>query len=99
MNTNREIKFRAQKTNSTEWVEGLLHFSYGTGEYFITQSDGWQPSYHNPDAGEETLFIPINSETICQYIGLKDKNDKNIWENDIIKIARTINEIKVFVVT
>lgn len=66
----REILFKAKRIDNGEWVEGLLQKMWR--EWHII----------NPD--KENTAYPIDSETICQYTGLTDKNGKRIWENDIV---------------
>ena len=66
----RDILFKAKRTDNSEWIEGLLTVMWG--QYHII----------NPD--DENTAYPIDTETICQYIGLTDKNGHKIWENDII---------------
>ena len=60
--------FRAKRKDNGEWTEGFL----------LKRWDGlWIFSIDEKFAD---LIIP---STLCQCTGLKDKNDKLIWENDI----------------
>lgn len=69
---NDRYLFKAKRLDSGEWVTGNLVFSV----------------YHKNDVcvgqyGNEVGIHEVDSSTICQCTGQRDKNGKLIWENDI----------------
>lgn len=93
----REILFRG-KTLNCGWTYGLL-FINSCGDSFITHNNNWQPTYSDPDSGNETEYDTIKIDTLGQYTGLKDKNATKIFEGDIIKWIDSDSNVRINKVT
>ena len=78
---NNRYLYRAKRMDSGEWVEGnLITDEHNTNICFI----GYLFAMDESGNVHDTDIAKVDKSTICQCTGLKDKNGKMIWENDIV---------------
>lgn len=76
----REVKFRAWDIENKKWIDlsddSDLHLIYEGGVWVITSAF---------DDDGDTPIMFDDSFALDQYIGVKDRNKKDIYEMDIVK--------------
>ena len=72
--------FKAKRLDNGEWVQGYLVYDKRDNLYRIIMDI----QYSTGTCITTDNAPRVDSSTICQCTGLKDKNGKLIWENDIV---------------
>ena len=79
--------FKAKRLDNGEWEIGNLitnvFFRLGQSIPYILCSDKAEYDCFE-DFTEENGIFEVRPDTICQCTGLKDKNGKLIWGNDVV---------------
>lgn len=104
----REIKFRGKSKKDGKWLYGYLgesKFKILNTEYSekVIFDNVWE--FNSDNCAFIVKDLAVDPETIGQFTGLKTKDEKDIWEGDILKIKEYDNlgilafsgeELKVF---
>ena len=70
-----DIKFKAKRLDNGEWVKGdLVHSTSYVGI-----------SYSSDEFSDVPIVHRVDPSTVCQFMGLKDCEGKEVWDHDLLQ--------------
>ena len=85
----RTILFKAKRLDNGAWIEGIPIQSNIDGDdykvYMYVDFTVKNVMELNSGHGHFGKCVEVNPESVCEFIGLLDKNGNNIFEGDIME--------------
>lgn len=81
----RPIIFRGKTLFSHKWVEGYYDYNLVKGIHIIHETGKLPPSQTEPGGDVHSEYYEVDPYTVGEYTGLIDRNEKRIFEDDIVR--------------